>query len=359
MKRYIRNIDKIRKSIRDAAQYKSFPAQIIDIIRHKVLINVNPEDYYRFEFYKDDKTMGQKSRYVVLGGSRYWPFENNEYKYTITLSNKYIQKTMLMGFGLPTPRLITTIGYTFDIQIQEQFDRFLNAIDSEIVIKPVGSAGGKNILLYSPQGGPRSAGKEFTSRDDIWQHFDKKMDSGWLVEERVQNTPEIAAIYPSSLNTFRVITIKTNDNKWHMAACAHKFGSRQSVVDNNKEGIQASIDKNGIIFHVYDFIAGKDIESHPDTGAKLIGIKADGYNDVIELAMRASEKFGFFGTIGWDIAYTTKGPMIIEGNISWGCSSIQRGIGGIITDEMAKGLRRHHMFSRWDKNRLHPKPKRK
>jgi len=359
MKRYLRNIDKIRKSIRDAGEYKSLFGQIIDVIRHKVLINVNPEDYYRFEFYRDGKTMEEKSRYVVLGGSRYWPFENNECKYATTLSNKYIQKTMLTGFGLPTPKLITTIGHIFEIQTREQFGRFLDSIDSEFIFKPISSASGKNILLYSPREGGKSEGKMLSSSDDIWNHLGKKMDSGWLIEERVKNTPEMAAIYPSSLNTFRVIMIKTNDNKWHMAACAHKFGSRESVVDNNSEGIMAALDKNGIIFHVHDFISGEDIDSHPDTGIKLIGIKADGYSEVVDLAFEASQKFGYFGTIGWDIAYTTKGPMIIEGNIGWGCSSIQRGIGGLITDEMAKGLRRHHMFSRWDKTRLHPNPKHK
>ena len=359
MKKYIRNIGKIRKYVRDASQYRSIFGQIIDVIRHKILINVNPEDYYRFEFYRDGKTMEEKSRYVTLGGSRYWPFENNEYKYTTTLSNKYIQKTMLLGFGLPTPRLITNIGHTFEIQTREQFDRFLDGIDSDIILKPVSGAGGHNVLLFSPQEGGRGAGKNNQARDDIWDHLRIKMDSGWLVEERALNTPAMAAIYPRSLNTFRVITIKTSDNKWHMAACAHKFGSRESVVDNNKEGIMGSLDKNGVIFHVHDFISGEDIENHPDTGAKLIGLKVDGYNEVIQLALKASHKFGFFGTIGWDIAYTDRGPMIIEGNISWGCSSIQRGIGGLITDEMAKGLRRHHMFSRWDKNRLHPNPKRR
>ena len=65
------------------------------------------------------------------------------------------------------------------------------------------------------------------------------------------------------------------------------------------------------------------------------------------------------GTIAWDIAYTAQGPMIIEGNSSWGCSSLQRGRPGIITDELARGLDRHHAFGRWDKTRLYPNHRKK
>jgi len=355
MIRYLKNIDKIRQRIRVAAEYRSILRQVIDIITHKVLINVNPADYYRFEFYRGGKTMDDKSRYVVLGGSRYWPFESNELKYTSTLSNKYIQKSLLLGFGLPTPNWISTIGNTFAIRAQEQLDRFLDAVESDIVIKPISSSSGENVVLYSPGSGAVSAGKRLQNYCEIWSHLDKKMDSGWLVEEKVTNTEKTRAIYPHSLNTYRIITIKTSDDKWHVAACAHKFGSRASVVDNNSQGIQASLDKDGVIFHVYDFVSGVEIESHPDTGVQLIGVKMDGYREVVELALNACRKFGFLGTIGWDVAYTAKGPMVIEGNTSWGCSSIQRGFGGLITDEIARGLRRHHIFSRWDKTRLNPK----
>jgi hypothetical protein len=90
----------------------------------------------------------------------------------------------------------------------------------------------------------------------------------------------------------------------------------------------------------------------------LIGIEAVGLRKVIDLCKKASKKFGFLGTIGWDMAYTTEGPMVIEANSLWG-TNYPPSMGGFISDEMAKGLRKHHIFSRWDKSKMYPKFHRK
>ena len=64
------------------------------------------------------------------------------------------------------------------------------------------------------------------------------------------------------------------------------------------------------------------------------------------------------GTFGWDIAFTTKGPQVIEGNLFWG-SDYHGLTTGMVSDEIAKGLKPRNMFSKWDKQYMHPRIGRK
>jgi Sugar-transfer associated ATP-grasp len=341
--------------MRTAAPYRGIPQQLIDLILHKIVINFSAADYYRFEFYKKGKSWEEKSRYVALGGSRYWPFANNELKYSITLTDKYIQKHLLVGLGLPTPRLITTLGKGREIQGEQQFYAFIEGLNQEIVLKPVSSAGGSDVWVLYQKAGRLFSADAPCIREDLWAKLHKHLDRGLLIEEKLSNIGVLARLNPNCFNTFRVVTIKTSDGRWHCPAASVKIGAAGAVVDNNAEGgIQINLDVQGRPYCAYDFGLRELITHDKSTGMNLLDLEFEGYADVVALALRASRKLNFLGTIGWDIGYTERGPMIIEGNIIWGCSSLQRGRPGVITDELAHGLDRHFMFGRWDKSRLHP-----
>lgn len=355
MKQFVNKANKLKALLVKASKHKSYLRQIYEVIQHKVVINVNPIDYYRYEFYKSGKTLEQKSRYVILGGSRYWPYENTPFEFTITLSNKYIQKVLLNGFNLPTPQLLTVIGDDYAIHARNQFNHFLDVNERDIVIKPVSSAMGMNILVAAKRENRYFLADTPVTYDDLWRHVTRDMKNGHLIEEKVVNHPSIEEINPSCLNTYRVITLKTNDDKWHYAACCAKFGKAGSFVDNAMAGgILVGLDNTGKIINAHDYLNSQSITHHPDTGVRLTGIKLEGYQHVKELALKASEKFSFMGTIGWDIAYTDKGAMIIEGNILYPADFMQLSSGGMITDEIAKGLRKHYFFDRWDKTGMYP-----
>ena len=330
---------------RSARDYKSVPSQVLDALFHKIAINTAFRDYHQYEFYKPGKTMEEKSRYVGLTGSRYWPYENNKPKFAVTLTDKYIQKTMLIGFGLPTARLLTTVGRTFDIDDLETFGSFLASYQHDVVLKPISSSGGTNILVLARKGDGFECSGRAISVNEVWEHLSKGLERGFLIEERAKNIDEVAALYPHSLNTFRVVTIRTSDGVWHSPACALKLGRGGGWVDNLAAGgIQVPVGTSGITYNAYDHISHQPITHHPDTGAPLNGITLSCHREIVELGLKASRKFGFMGTIGWDIAATDKGPLIVEGNTLW-APKFQIPMGGFITDDIAKGLRRRTMFT--------------
>jgi hypothetical protein len=160
-------------------------------------------------------------------------------------------------------------------------------------------------------------------------------------------------LYPYSLNTFRVVTIKAQANRWCLAAAYLRVGAGGNVVDNIAAGgILVRVDADGRTSAAHR--QGRSITHHPDTGAELVGVRLAGYGAACELALAASSKLGFVGTIGWDIAATERGPMIVEANLWW-TPSFQTALGGAITDELATSLPKRAPFTRWDKSMMHPR----
>jgi hypothetical protein len=342
------------KLVKKASPYKNVFQQIIDIILTKIRINISPSEYYFYDFYKGNKTWEERGLYIGLNGSQYWPYELNRLKFNIIFTNKYVQKNLLLGFGLPTPRLITTIGHDFEIKTLGELRDFLTSCHEDIVFKPISSMGGHSVLVLNRRDTGFFMGDEEYGPEKIWQHMTSQLKKGFLVEEKVSNNAQLSAIYPYSLNCFRVCTIKLQDQPWKIITWGLKLGRGRSVVDNiGAGGIFVILDEKGRSLMGYPKGYEQDYTHHPDTGAPLVDVQMEGVESVKALALEASRKFGFLGTIGWDIGLTMEGPVIIEGNNLWGAQD-QRVRGGLITEEIARGLKRHTFLSRWDRTRMFP-----
>ena len=102
------------------------------------------------------------------------------------------------------------------------------------------------------------------------------------------------------------------------------------VADNlNRGGIASIIDlASGELgpaqaFDVSEVMRGIVYDRHPQTGQPIAGRRLPRWEDVIALGVKAHEQFEGFHSIGWDIAITSDGPLLIEGNHDWGVRFIQ------------------------------------
>ena len=68
---------------------------------------------------------------------------------------------------------------------------------------------------------------------------------------------------------------------------------------------------------VYSDITKADQEAHPITGKEILKFKVPFWNDVKECAKEASLLTPGNRSVGWDIAITSEGPELIEGNHNW------------------------------------------
>jgi hypothetical protein len=56
---------------------------------------------------------------------------------------------------------------------------------------------------------------------------------------------------------------------------------------------------------------------HPDSGAPIEGFALPYWREVRELAITAHRTFPAMVSVGWDIAITASGPVLVEGNAVW------------------------------------------
>lgn len=59
-------------------------------------------------------------------------------------------------------------------------------------------------------------------------------------------------------------------------------------------------------------------DSHPVTGKPVTGVKLPYWQETLDLCIKAhAEAFPTYPTVGWDIAITPEGPLLVEMNIQW------------------------------------------
>jgi hypothetical protein len=59
------------------------------------------------------------------------------------------------------------------------------------------------------------------------------------------------------------------------------------------------------------------VERHPRTGEAVVGCAVPLWDETVALGVRATRAFAPLRTIGWDVAVTAGGPLLVEGNARW------------------------------------------
>jgi len=158
-----------------------------------------------------------------------------------------------------------------------------------------------------------------------------RLRGNFLFEEAVVQHPATAAFHAKSVNTFRVATQFVQGKGAKILLCAFRMGRGGAVMDNaSKGGIFAGIDvETGAMYEAAYDVGGNSYDAHPDSGIAFKGQSFGFMGEIFELCMRGANVLPTLPSIGWDIAYTDGGPVVIEANDNWGLSLFQFPNGGI------------------------------
>lgn len=221
------------------------------------------------------------------------------------LSSKLVFGNLLKGAGFPNPEIFgfTCQGSWYFPKDGEQRLRETLASGKRAVVKPItGSLGGDVSFI----------------RDSF--ELDRKYPEDMLVTAYVEQAGYAAAIYPGSLNTIRILTIVPEKEPPRILAASHRFGGSQSRgVDNFSAGgmiarvdLDTGIMDRGVMIDRNNKVVWSDV--HPDTEAPIKGTQVEHWEAVKALVVELCRTFPFLRYVGWDIAVTDAGPVIIEGN---------------------------------------------
>ena len=151
-----------------------------------------------------------------------------------------------------------------------------------------------------------------------------------LLQVKLRSHPEITDISPGGISSLRVITgIDLATSEIRVYATTFKMLKAGEVTDHWKHGGVASgvdIDtgtlRPGRIREVSK--AYMDFHQHPDTGATITGRKLALWPEVVKLTTSAHALYKQFPFLGWDVAMTPDGPVLLEGNLGWDARLIQQ-----------------------------------
>lgn len=157
-------------------------------------------------------------------------------------------------------------------------------------------------------------------------------DGKYILQKAVVQHEKMRAMGPSSVNTCRIITCLTGAGPKVMSAVLRCGTTKSGHVDNwAAGGISVGISADGRLREsgFYKPGYGGRVTAHPDTGVLFSGFEIPFYEDCLELVLRMQSQFNECRAIGWDIAISESGPIIIEGNDNWEISLNQVCNGGL------------------------------
>ncbi len=154
------------------------------------------------------------------------------------------------------------------------------------------------------------------ARQETGALYAKLMESRQvLCEEAVRQHSEMRRLSPSSVNTIRIVTLAKGGEVTVMYALV-RMGSGQSHVDNiSSGGMYAPVDENGVIYApAFCDKTGEYCDTHPATGTEIIGFAIPLFAEAVEMVRRAATVVPGVRYVGWDVAISEDGPLLIEGN---------------------------------------------
>ena len=262
-----------------------------------LVLRFNHRDFYRLR--GEDKTLEELRDYVTYKESSGFNGSHTTGKASRILHDKWLSYNHFMEFYGRKVALIEKADLSSG-NVMEKLNFLLeDGYEGRLIYKPLNKNKGIGIRL-------------FDSSEEALRFLQES--EGGIVEQVIIQKEEMASFNPSSVNTIRIHSINYGDSidvKW---PCL-RMGRKGSVVDNaGAGGIFAAIDvETGVTVAACDESRNTYVV-HPDSQKKLIGFQVPQWNEACELTKRLAHLLPQTAIVGWDLALTENGWVLVEGN---------------------------------------------
>ena len=320
------NYKRFFKKLKAVAEKENrfYPFLIIDtgwcVLRYGMALT----DYLNFKLYK--RTTAERKEY--FGAMREeWLYEQVSpaaYKKRFSIKPSFIRE-----FAKYTKREISVPG-------QDSFEEFCGFLDRHPVFmsKPYDGLGGASVK--------KEKAEDITDRR---AYYDNAVENRIFLEELVIQHPEMNVLCPASVNTIRIMTY--NDHGTPILLwVGQRVGNGINPVDNfHAEGMGVLVDTETgkLVGNAIDK-NNDEFEFHPTTKVRFDGFQIPCFEEAKQMALEACLEDNNICMIGWDVAISDKGPLIIEANRWPGFDLVQvlhdRGRMDIVRDVLARHNRK-------------------
>jgi len=268
----------------------------------------------------------------------------NDPRYTSILDDTYLFELFFGNHGLPVTNtyshnvhsLFFVGGDFVQINTPKEFLNFLQEISSKskhsdniFIKKEAGTGGGKHIYRANWSSLQHNS-------EELNKIFEIVLSSSFIFQEEVIQHEALSRINPHCVNTMRIETFTNKEIVSRIMSGMLRLGFSDAYLDNvSKGGAYVGIDfSTGKLGReaVSDFTNGRarTYLEHPGSKIKFEGYELPYFKETKELVIAASQLIPQVKVIGWDVAITPQGPLLLEGNEFPGMMSPdigQKGIG--------------------------------
>jgi hypothetical protein len=297
--------------------------QVWQLLKLVFLYRTDPAAYYALNLYEPPHRLDEIEHYIGR-------METKNGLYSLmrdavcrgktttghSLTNKAVFAVYCAKAGLPHIRVLAS-GLKGVLTVHDETP---GTFDRDLFVKLMSSSGTFGARSYRFQNG-RHVARDGTSFDRDGLFAELARSSDWrplIVNHWLRNHPEIADLATDSLLTFRVFTCLDAAGQPHVTHAFMRIMSKLEPSWNTIEEYGSKIDLD--TGRMNRMCADRDLapdawwDVHPKTGAQVTGRVISGWPAVAALALAAHREFWYWAVIGWDLAWTADGPVLIEGN---------------------------------------------
>lgn len=318
-------VRKVKFYLQAFKELKFNPAACCKYARLHAQKSISVQEYYKYKNLLSNPVF-KESFLSYKEAEKYWKILNPS-KYGVIARDKYLTHLLLERENIPMPKLYAYYNYEAGISFESISEQLRKNHVQQCVVKPAAdSAHGsgvfvcKNILYNESDCLIEKTNGETISLRHL---LDINKYCPLLFEEKIVQTQQISKINSSSVNTVRFMTALYPGKDVKVFATFLKIGREGADVDNAGGGgnidcgINTEIGQcyNTLQFNSFDNII--PVTNHPDSGTLIENIVIDNWSEIVEKVKGFQAKIPYLKTIGWDIALTDHGPVVVEINNWW------------------------------------------
>lgn len=308
--------------LRQKSKWTIFRDQLLWIFKNREINRY----YYVYGLDRRDETKGTE----IIGYRKFRRMRDQanlrpqglNFNYACLLRDKFVFGQFLNSLNIPTPKniaLIESKGITWLDNMQRAELISLSTRQTRPIdgfCKKLMGLKGEGAFPLRIENGMVFSGSQLLSHEDLV----KKLQGTHLLQERMTQHKEMSRLHEHSINTMRILTFN-NNGKIQLFCAALRVGTNGRNVDNwGAGGIAIGIDseegtlrKNGMYKPRY----GGKVQVHPNSGIHFEGFAIPYFKESVELVCSVHRYLYGIHSIGWDVAVTENGPVIIEANEDW------------------------------------------
>jgi hypothetical protein len=144
-------------------------------------------------------------------------------------------------------------------------------------------------------------------------YYQLRKNGQLLVEDAIIQHEDLNQINPYVVCSFRIITLY-KDGKATMIANAMRINQDEAEVIGCTNDLYFSIGADGKIDSNVVDDYGEVYDTHPMTGKRFSDVYIHGVKEAFDMCVEAHQRIPQVRYIGWDVAFSVNGPVMVEGN---------------------------------------------